>query len=130
MGDLSKHFSRWEFKCKGENCCGGSAPVEFHLLVGLEELRERVSGILGKDTPLSINSGFRCVKHNKRVGGAENSQHLYGTATDIKTPEGLTDDRFALIAGSVFAFARGGVGIYNGRIHVDVRGTKARWDKR
>lgn len=35
--------------------------------------------------PLYVNSGFRCERLNKAVGGAANSQHLYGQAADITT---------------------------------------------
>jgi hypothetical protein len=33
--------------------------------------------------PISINSGYRTKTHNSEVGGANNSQHLYGQAADI-----------------------------------------------
>lgn len=42
----------------------------------LEPLRHRFGRII-------ITSGFRCKELNKRVGGAENSQHLRGEAADI-----------------------------------------------
>ncbi|MGH3995225.1 MAG: D-Ala-D-Ala carboxypeptidase family metallohydrolase [Pseudonocardiaceae bacterium] len=35
------------------------------------------------DRPLSIASGFRSVACNNAVGGASNSQHLYGRAADL-----------------------------------------------
>lgn len=35
--------------------------------------------------PISINSGFRCAKLNRLVGGAANSDHLFGAAADIRT---------------------------------------------
>lgn len=37
--------------------------------------------------PVRVNSGFRCQKHNKDVGGRENSFHQIGFAIDIM-PEG------------------------------------------
>ena len=39
--------------------------------------------------PIYINSGYRTVAHNKEVGGAETSYHLYGAAADIRA-EGIT----------------------------------------
>ena len=33
--------------------------------------------------PITVNSGYRSEKLNKLVGGASNSQHLYGQAADI-----------------------------------------------
>lgn len=35
------------------------------------------------DVPINISSGFRSVSCNSAVGGASNSQHLYGTAADL-----------------------------------------------
>lgn len=35
--------------------------------------------------PIYVNSGYRCPELNKKVGGAENSNHLYGYAADITT---------------------------------------------
>ena len=43
----------------------------------LDPLRERY----GK--PIKVNSGFRCLVHNKTVGGVPNSQHMKGEAADI-----------------------------------------------
>jgi zinc D-Ala-D-Ala carboxypeptidase len=35
------------------------------------------------DRPLTVSSAFRSFECNSRVGGASNSQHLYGTAADF-----------------------------------------------
>ena len=45
----------------------------------LDPLRE----LYGK--PIIVNSGYRCPKLNKAVGGARSSQHLIGQASDIRT---------------------------------------------
>lgn len=34
--------------------------------------------------PITVTSGYRCVKLNTAVGGAKTSQHLTGCAADIK----------------------------------------------
>lgn len=39
--------------------------------------------------PIKINSGFRCEKLNKKVGGASNSDHKYGAACDITCDNNL-----------------------------------------
>ncbi|MEO6001261.1 MAG: D-Ala-D-Ala carboxypeptidase family metallohydrolase [Chitinophagaceae bacterium] len=44
----------------------------------LEKLRELNGGY-----PLIINSGYRCTRLNKAVGGVSDSQHLQGQAADI-----------------------------------------------
>ena len=122
---LSPNFSRNEFRCKGgENCCGGSAPVDSRLIDALQELRD----VIGDS--IRIVSGFRCERYNEKCGGAEKSQHCLGTAADIKVP-GILVTELAQIAASIDAFGNGGIGTYDrGWVHVDVRKSKARWHSR
>lgn len=47
--------------------------------------------------PIVITSGFRCAVLNKRVGGASNSQHLYGQAADLVVPQKNLKDVFNYI---------------------------------
>lgn len=66
---LSKNFKSDEFACK----CGCGLAVPHPLLIEkLQELRNK----LGK--AIIVNSGTRCLKHNKAVGGATQSYHLPG----------------------------------------------------
>lgn len=55
--------------------------------MNLEKLINRVldpiRSLYGK--PIYVNSGFRCGTLNELVGGAKNSDHLYGRAADITT---------------------------------------------
>ena len=74
-----KWFNLKEFRCK---CCKelpADAWMYVDYLTGnvLDPVRE----LFGK--PIKVNSGYRCEKHNKQVGGAKNSQHLSGQAADI-----------------------------------------------
>ena len=78
MGDLTDHFSGSEFDCHGNDGCVRLGP-SCALLDRLEELRRRRG-----DHPLRIVSGFRCVPHNDRVGGAFASRHCWGDAADIE----------------------------------------------
>ena len=48
----------------------------------LEALRAKLG-----DKPIAINSGFRSVAYNKCIGGATYSQHMYGTAVDMRVVE-------------------------------------------
>ena len=78
--------------------------------------------------PIIVNSGYRSPEHNAAVGGVPNSQHVLGTAADIR-PEDLNDlPELQEICNEMNA--RGGVGFYNTFVHVDVRGERARWDNR
>ncbi len=136
MVRLSAHFYSESLACKGNSCCGNSFPISEILLWSLEVLRSSLSTKLGKETPLYINSGFRCLTHNSRTKGASpNSQHCNGTAVDISTPAGVSDEDFydfcvRLEIDGRYIFK--GIGLYNGRVHVDVRHTvdRAFWDSK
>lgn len=119
MGDLSEHFSAWEFECQGAACCGGSSPIDSRLVEALEELRELAGG-----RALSINSGFRCRAYNATIeNSSPRSQHCLGRAADVVVPAGFTLEAFADLAAEVPDFYFGGIGVYPGRgfVHVDVR---------
>lgn len=48
--------------------------------------------------PITVNSGYRCEKLNKQVGGAKTSDHLKGMAADITGGNPKENKRlFALI---------------------------------
>ena len=74
-----KYFSLNEFRCK---CCKelpADAWMNTEHLVN--NVLDPVRAAFGK--PIKVNSGYRCEKHNKEVGGAKNSQHVLGQAADI-----------------------------------------------
>ncbi len=77
---LSEHFYKDEFRCP---CCGQGG-----VSVRVVELLEKIRKFCGH--PLKIDSGFRCGKHNKEVGGAPKSDHLIGYAADIFCQDGAT----------------------------------------
>jgi uncharacterized protein YcbK (DUF882 family) len=84
------------------------------------------------NAPITINSSYRCVEHNRSVGGSKTSQHLLGKAADI-TIKGFTPDEVAdEIEGLVKcgAVKIGGLGRYNNFCHIDIRNAHARWDNR
>ena len=112
---ISKNFSLREFQCKD-----GSHQVRLHptLLAKLQQLRDRLN------RPVIITSGYRNPEHNHRVGGAPNSQHLLGTAADIRV-NGLTP-RQLLPHAEAIGFT--GIGLYRTFLHVDTRPTPARWE--
>lgn len=122
MGDLSKNFSRWEFACKGKNCCGNSAPVDPLLVNALQQLRDKIG------RPIDISCGFRCKVHNAEVpGSASDSQHTLAKAADISVEDMLPSELFAA-AEEIPALKNGGMHKYETFIHVDVRSNgPARW---
>lgn len=74
-----KWFDLNEFKCK---CCK-QLPAEawMHVEYLGDNVLDPVRDVFGR--AIKVNSGYRCEKHNRKVGGAKHSQHLYGQAADI-----------------------------------------------
>lgn len=75
---------------------------------------------------MTINSAYRTPTHNKRVGGASNSQHVKGTAADIRV-QGVPP--FAVAAWMeqhIKSVGKHACGYYPISLfcHVDVRATK------
>lgn len=117
---MSGYFQLKEFACKCKRCKGSlnvGPGIHPKLLEVLNAIRSEV-GI-----PIVINSGYRCPEHNAEVGGSPKSQHVEGTAADIRWKDMDVDDA-ALIADYCGA---DGIGVYSTFVHVDVRGVKARW---
>lgn len=114
---LSPHFKKREFTCK---CCGKlpSEGIDPLLIARLECLRTYFK------RPIIITSGYRCEKHNARIGGARGSLHREGKAADIKIP-GISPRTVWVKCKE--CFADGGVGSYGTHTHVDTRGYCARW---
>ena len=125
----AKHWSevpeeewRWPNFAPKEMACRGSGAIKIDpaLMDALEEMRSR----LGK--PMIVTSGYRSPAHNRRVGGAKNSQHMYGRAADIMMSN-HDPNRFKAVADDM-GFA--GIGTYPDRnfVHLDVRKSGvARW---
>src|SRR3990172_630469 len=53
-----------------------------------ENFQARYDNFLAENIPHQVNSWYRCVKHNKEVGGMFSSFHLFGAAADM-TPLGV-----------------------------------------
>ena len=116
MSDLSEHFSRSEFACR---CGCGFDSISPELITVLEDVRMHFGA------PVKINSGCRCEKHNAKVGGVPNSQHVQGIAADIVVI-GINTNRVADYLERKYP-DRYGVGRYSSFTHIDVRQAKARW---
>lgn len=77
-GLISPHFRAAEFACH----CGGRFAGCHHTLV-LRDLLQSLETLRTHTGPLTIVSGYRCPQQNSLVGGAGDSQHMYGSAADI-----------------------------------------------
>lgn len=118
--DGTKYVSK-NFKVKEFACSDGSDPI--FISMELVEVLQKIRDHFGK--PVVLNSAYRTAKHNKAVGGASYSQHLYGTAADIVVT-GVKPADVAAYAETLLP-KTGGIGIYSTFTHVDVRAVKARW---
>jgi hypothetical protein len=91
-------------------CCGKGG-ITRELLNVIERLRCLMDG------RLKINSGYRCEKHNKDVGGSPTSSHMKGVACDVHIPSSRyrCDCIFNLLFLGVDR-----IGIGNSYIHFDI----------
>ena len=113
---ISKHFAYTELACP---CCN-QLLMDVRLVEALEDLRQSL------DRPFIINSGYRCSKHNEKVGGRLSSRHLQGLAVDISTKDWPADDLHFLVFSmtsytSTDKEMNTGIGIYQKHIHFDLR---------
>lgn len=121
---LTKNFFREEFDCRDGTI------VPDNLLPNVQELADNLQ-VLRDDIgePIHVNSGYRTPAYNKKIGGAPDSQHKKAKAGDITaksfTPKQLASRIEKLIKAG--RMKQGGIGVYPGFVHYDVRGTKARW---
>ena len=135
-GQITPHFNIWEFRCRANNEILINAEVIAHIQ-RLEKFRTWYK------RSMIINSGYRTPEHNKAIGGAKESYHMQGIATDVSLPLG----EFA-----TFTKARkqeflenvrrkwteicntdglgGGVGFYDVFFHLDSRKVISHWDLR
>ena len=127
---ITKNFNKSEFECS----CGCVMPsrVLYNIRIvaeNLQILRDYV------DASITVNSAYRCPKHNESIGGASRSQHVLGKASDIVV-KGYTPDEVFLIVqnlrrnpmlkGVIFQ----GLGRYNTFTHLDIRNNYTVWDNR
>ncbi len=108
----TKNFCEYDFICRCGKC-SHSVPypsiVSEKLMIALQQARNKLNA------PIFITSGRRCKKHNKEVGGNENSYHLTGLAADVRA-----DDMIKLFKAlkSVPAFSY--IEPHDSYIHVDI----------
>lgn len=124
---MTEHFHINEFRSKDGEYFPKHTQENLKVLAEqLEILREHFGA------PIKINSGYRSPKYNAKIGGELNSQHLLGNAADIVvqgiSPDDVADAIEFLIEGKMMK--QGGLGRYTTFTHYDIRGRKARWDKR
>ena len=124
MSKLTKNFSLKEFRCKD----GTDVPDEY--MDNVQELAENLQVLrdhLGKS--IRVISGYRSPKYNRKIDGARRSQHLTASGADIKIT-GLLPVEIKVIILDLIREGKmkeGGIGVYKGFLHYDIRGKKVRW---
>ena len=118
------NFSLNELRCHD----GTAVPKQY--LANAMELMENLQVI--RDTigePLHINSGYRTPAYNKSVGGKPASKHMLAQAADLTTKNYSPRQLHRIIEKLITEkkIKQGGLGLYPGFVHYDVRGVKARW---
>ena len=58
----------------------------------------KIEHILRNNLDIRMTSGCRTKAHNLRVGGVENSQHLYGLAVDLQGVSGNKNAKIVKLA--------------------------------
>lgn len=125
-GFITPHFHFSEMDCRD------GTPIPDHLLsnvitlcTNLEIIRKAVGA------PLHINSCYRHAAYNKKVGGVPSSQHLTASAADF-TVKHLTPVELGAIIKDLIKRKQvrpGGIGIYKGFVHYDIRGRLTEWSQ-
>ena len=146
---LSKHFRLGDFLTQdAQRTWPRYAAMSPKLLDKLELVLAEIARVNGRapgaTVTVEVNSGFRTPLHNKGVRLAANdSRHQYGDAADVKVDADF-DGRFTATDARLVALAAemverqhpelaGGIGLYTSRrystpyVHIDARGSRARW---
>lgn len=129
---ISQHFTWGEVFA---NCDNGEIasthPAIFENALRQSVLMEKIRRLYGK--PVIVHSWYRNKQHNERVGGAKESYHLKGLATDfhIQGYESAVGNRqVQIILDESMFMQRAGLEFTGGEwTHVDSRGYKARFGK-
>ena len=153
---VSPHFALKQFLCKEDTSKAFPKYVVLkeRLPLKLEAILERVNRMGVKTDSLHIMSAYRTPYYNRAIGDVVYSMHQWGSAADIYVDpqnidrmEDLNRDGRIDVSDSKFLFDQieqllaeregqkfqGGMGFYPGNsahppfVHVDVRGTRARW---
>ena len=126
---LSPHFNSREFDCRDGSVVKPRDydGLEYLCRTFLEPLRKRYGRV-------RVNSGYRTASYNRKIGGASRSYHIYDIhsndqAADITCERGSPRDWHRTLnwIRSEKRNGKGGLGLYSGFVHVDIRDYKSDW---
>jgi len=123
---ITPHFNAAEFVCP-DGC--PDFKISRLLVERLEAFRPILEQLTGSEHPITVPSGYRCLKHNTAKKGATNSFHMKGCAADISVPGMAVIDLHKLLYVAWHTAKVGGLGFYDWGAHVDL-GPVRLWDER
>lgn len=144
MGDITANFSRHEFDLPAAKAAEYGFPETVYPAEWIETRLRPLCGALEKvrarlGAPITIISGYRPPSYDAariaagRKGVSPRSQHGEGRAADFVV-KGYSPEKVLAVVMDLYETGEisiGGVGIYDGWIHLDVRpGPLRRWDER
>lgn len=93
MGTISENFSYREFEESATAEKKGIINI-IHMMQVRDSIKALVDEVLQPlrtvwESPLVINSGYRCPELNREVGGVATSQHVKGEAADVACDDPL-----------------------------------------
>jgi len=153
---VSPHFTLGQFVCKQDpvDQYPKYVVLQERLLLKLETVLELVNDLGFHADTLHVMSAYRTPYYNHAIGDVLYSEHQFGSAADVYVDPGdngrmddlngdgrvnIDDSKFLydriddLLSRKPFAWLQGGMGYYAATaahppfVHVDVRGTRARW---
>ena len=86
-GNLTDHFTADDYTINQTSDVALTQESYEHALM-LEEFRQWLK------RPIVVHAWYRTASYNKKVGGASNSSHLKGLATDWHTNITITEEKF------------------------------------
>lgn len=52
----------------------------------LEKIRDHLKHLCGREVPINITSGYRCLELNRAIGSKDSSDHVKAMAADFRAP--------------------------------------------
>lgn len=92
--NLTSHITLEEF-CRSDTATRRGIPNDLPaelqaqargLAEMLERIRAHLSGKAGRDVPILISSGYRCITLNRAIGSSDTSDHVRACAADWTAP--------------------------------------------
>jgi hypothetical protein len=94
-------------------------------IIATAQLAQEAREAFGR--PMTVTSGYRDPAYNRAIGGATMSTHVEFRAMDVHIP-GISPRQLYDWFDAHAESQRIGLGVYSsGFVHIDTRGTRARW---